>query len=599
MTSDVVKAADGAEVLPHEDLACSDKASLCRFSKCIEDLEEWIAFSRNDIENLEALGDHLNRWIGMKKVPKSLKSEAIVRDRVSKALERLHLQQSAGKKGIPSKMAKLCLLGGAQGTEFSCGNLFVNGITFMKFAPNRTIPVKHLFFIGANSDSFPGTTTRNTLDLRKTCPPWPGDESPVAKNRYAFLCQFMSTSGEFHLSYVNKDLKKDAELYPSSVVTDLKKFIDAGGTEWNEKKIPLDETRPWSEIFTPKGLRNKKAFDGLTSGNPTKGIDDTPPPAGTPRPPERVQIHELAKFLKDPFQFQVGRLLRREDDADENVEKADFEPVFMNHLAASIILKRMLREGEEELKNDLVRTGKMPDGEFGKRQLEHICDKKSRIEEQAAAKGHDLKSLPFGEKISDLKIQAEEEGREWFLSGALEWWDEVNQALVEAVSSESKIKLDKSRDRFVAPYIQALALIASKKCETKQTIHIFIYSCDEKKGGPAAAEVSLVPKEARKKLDEIYRAAFIEGYGKCVPATFLEWPNPGQEATIGDYRDKILPDGFGSGEWKYFDKRALFDPMTDVGFEETQFPDQWDEARGKMKNLMSALRAVQESGEEK
>ena len=172
-------------------MACSNKASLCRFVECIEDLENWIEFGRQDCSDLGQLSKYLEKWIALNRVPDSLKGESIVYKRVAEGLEQLHWQIEAGSDRLSMKIVEQSLLFAAQGTEYSCGNLFVNGVTFMKFAPNRILPVKHLFFIGADAASFPGSRQRNTLDLRKSCYPWPGDDSPVARNRYGFLSLLM------------------------------------------------------------------------------------------------------------------------------------------------------------------------------------------------------------------------------------------------------------------------------------------------------------------------------------------------------------------------------------------------------------------------
>ena len=147
---------DDVTLMPFSDLACSDKASLCRFIDCIDALEEWIEYGKNNCTDLEQLVEYVDAWIAMPNVPNSLKSEAIVYKRVADALNLLRWQNAAGKTQISMKLVEQSLLLAAQGTEYSCGNLFVNGITFMKFVPNRIIPVKHLFFIGAAAASFPG-----------------------------------------------------------------------------------------------------------------------------------------------------------------------------------------------------------------------------------------------------------------------------------------------------------------------------------------------------------------------------------------------------------------------------------------------------------
>ena len=142
-----------------------------------------------------------------------MNGETIIFQNVLNSLEDLKFQFDAGATEVSRDCISQTLISAAEASEYSCGSLFMNGITFAKFVPNRIIPVKHLFFIGLDSGTFPGSKSQNTLDLRRSVAPWPGDDSPVAKQRYAFLCQLMSVKKSLHISYLNKNIVKDEDLY--------------------------------------------------------------------------------------------------------------------------------------------------------------------------------------------------------------------------------------------------------------------------------------------------------------------------------------------------------------------------------------------------
>ena len=622
MTTDDVSFGDD-EYRPYANMACSDKASLCRFVECIESLERWIEFGcdksakegdslkKIDREQLSKLSALLDEWIGMQNTPKSLKSEDIVHKRVVEALEQLYCQFSANAPKISMNIVKQSLLLAAQGTEYSCGNLFVNGVTFMKFVPNRTIPVKHLFFIGADAASFPGAKQRNTLDLRKSCYPWPGDDSPVAKNRYAFLCQLMSTSESFHLSYVNKNIKKDAELYPSSVVNDLRKFIEAGAEKdangkslkWREETISLDENRDYTELWTQKSLRNKEAYEWMLLSEDERKekikerqekrmgrLDDARSKENAVKLPDRVSVYSLSKFLKDPFQFRISQMLMDEDD--EDVEKEQFEPVFFNGLDENAVLKKMLaaelsgKEDEyKEFLKDLELKGKLPNGVFGEKQRNALEAKKQvLLDQMKPERVQEIKDKWFfGEKIPDMQI-SRPDGAYWLLTGKLDWSNakelkDVTE-IFEITSSDEKnssIRLDK----FITPYVKALAIIASKSGSNECSVTISIYSCKKKKSEISKKTVSYTPEEAKVVLRNIYNEAFGEAkFSKCVPVNLLE--KSSSYTTIYELRDKLLDE---HGEWAYFDKKNLFNPITDVGYTVNGFKEEWVSAVDKMKQL--------------
>ena len=613
MTADDVSFG-GKDYRPYADMACSDKASLCRFVECIESLERWIEFGRDKIDSsqLSELSARLDEWIGMQSSPDTLKSEGIVYKRVAEALEQLYCQFSANASEISMDLVRQSLLLAAQGTEYSCGNLFVNGVTFMKFVPNRTIPVKHLFFIGADATSFPGAKQRNTLDLRKSCYPWPGDDSPIGKNRYAFLCQLMSTSDSFHLSYVNKDIKKDAELYPSSVVNDLRKFIEAGAEKaangkslkWEEKSIDLDEKRGCSELWTQKSLRDKEAYEWMLLSEDERNkkikerqekrmgrLDEAKSKENAVKLPDRVSVYSLSKFLKDPFQFRISQMLMDEDD--EDVEKEQFEPVFFNGLDENVVLKKMLaaelsgKEDEyKEYLRDLELKGKLPNGVFGEKQRTSLEAKKQALLEQMGEQlAQEIKDgWFFDEKIPDMQI-SRPDGTYWMLTGKLDWSNakelkDVTE-IIEISSSDEKNSSKTPLDKFMAPYVKALAIIASKGGAEKCSVTISIYSCKKNKKEISKQTVSYTPDEACEMLRNVYNEAFGEArFSKCVPVTMLE--DYSSYTTIYEFRDKLQDD---HGPWAYFDKKNLFNPITDVGYTVEGFKEEWKDAVDKMKQL--------------
>jgi exodeoxyribonuclease V gamma subunit len=613
MTADDVSFG-GKDYRPYADMACSDKASLCRFVECIESLERWIEFGRDKIDSsqLSELSARLDEWIGMQSTPDTLKSDGIVYKRVAEALEQLYCQFSANASEISMDLVRQSLLLAAQGTEYSCGNLFVNGVTFMKFVPNRTIPVKHLFFIGADATSFPGAKQRNTLDLRKSCYPWPGDDSPIGKNRYAFLCQLMSTSDSFHLSYVNKDIKKDAELYPSSVVNDLRKFIETGAEKdakgnsikWKEIPISLDEDRGYDELWTQKSLRNKEAYEWMLLSEDERNkkikerqekrmgrLDEAKSKENAVKLPDRVSVYSLSKFLKDPFQFRISQMLMDEDD--EDVEKEQFEPVFFNGLDENVVLKKMLaaelsgKEDEyKEYLRDLELKGKLPNGVFGEKQRTSLeAKKQALLEQMGEQQAQEIKDgWFFDEKIPDMRI-SRPDGTYWMLTGKLDWSNakelkDVTE-IIEISSSDEKNSSKTPLDKFMAPYVKALAIIASKGGEEKCSVTISIYSCKKNKKEISKQTVSYTPDEACEMLRNVYNEAFGEArFSKCVPVTMLE--DYSSYTTIYEFRDKLQDD---HGPWAYFDKKNLFNPITDVGYTVEGFKEEWKDAVDKMKQL--------------
>lgn len=599
------------ELLPYSDIDSSNNRSLCKFVECIDDLEKMLNFKNETPavteDKLNDLAEYIGNFLAMQNPPDGFGGENIIYQNVAAAFDDLRCQYYAGAKGITWECLRATLCGTAQGTEYSCGNLFVNGITFCKFIPNRIIPVKHVFFIGADSSSFPGTKPSGMMDLRRAVPAWPGDDSPIAKNRYAFLCQFMSTSESFHISYVCKDIVKDEEFYPTSIVNDIRSFLknsiqksveacqknfeewkEEGNHKsalkniWPETEISLDENRPYSELFTNKEFRNKRMLEKDNCDKDSSTHYSELDTEINVVPPDRVSTSQLKNFLKDPFQFQIARMMQQDDVSEDDVDPEDvlFEPVDFNHLGHSTLVNKMVaanisEDAEQELQEfqrELELKGIYPDGEF-KKKLQTEADKKcEKIKAQMEDPKTDDNISPlrnkgnwtYRKKRNDLTLKSAD--KEFTLTGTTDFWD-GGKNLVSLTSSKPEaaktIPYFKTSN-YISSYLNALAIIAGENTSTKKTVNIAIYSSNKKACKPAIATVEATSEEAQSILIEIYALAFQQGYSKCVPVDLLD-------ENIEDFSSFANMLDNSHGPWAYFGKKHLFDKKRDLGFNPDQF----------------------------
>ena len=581
---------DDGECLPYADMKSANSASLNRFADSIEELEEWIGLAQKEPAVTQPLLDQiatfLNSWIAMPNPPEGFAGETIIFQNVTAALENLRIQFDAGAQSISWDCISQTLCSAAESSEYSCGNLFVNGITFSKFIPNRIIPVKHLFFIGADSTSFPGTKTQNTLDLRKAVAPWPGDDSPIAKRRYAFLCQLMCTKESFHISYVNKNIVKDEDLYPSSVVNDIRNFLKnaikksakAEGTTltaaeakkqaeelWEKEDIPLDETRPYSDLFTSKEFRNKAVYQEMVSQGESAPSQSKLPEAET-KCPERVSIYQLKSFLNDPLEFRVSQMMQSDEDESAPEEDA-YEPIDFDRLEQSSLMKTMIATAIDESVNDLEKLrktytleGKIPDGAYGDKLWEVAEIRKEFLLEQMQ-KFEDSPICQKGQWTFKDKIEVpitNRDGKRWTLTGSLDWCNKEQSHITSITTSSMSGKAGNKtfpNSKYTSQYMAALALIAQKNSCDTESVDISIYSTNGKE--PSRANVRMTPEEARETLSALYDKAFQQKYSKAVPIDMVDM----EINNFADY-SKGLADA-----WKYFDKRHLLDKRKDTGFD--------------------------------
>ena len=104
------------------------------------------------------------------------------------------------------------------------GGYLTSGVTIGGFSSLAMLPFKQVYMMGMGAGGFPGRTSDSTLDVRGTG--WRlGDVSVPNRNRFLFLESLMSVRDRLVLSYPNQDIEKDAELFPSGIVLDVKKFI--------------------------------------------------------------------------------------------------------------------------------------------------------------------------------------------------------------------------------------------------------------------------------------------------------------------------------------------------------------------------------------
>ena len=88
----------------------------------------------------------------------------------------------------------------------------------------RGVPFHTRFLMGLGEGSFPGTATRNPMDLRDG-KRQPGDISRAEQDRYLFLESLMASRQALVLSYVCRDAVTREALQPSPVLLDLRDLL--------------------------------------------------------------------------------------------------------------------------------------------------------------------------------------------------------------------------------------------------------------------------------------------------------------------------------------------------------------------------------------
>ncbi|MGN0846331.1 MAG: exodeoxyribonuclease V subunit gamma [Kiritimatiellia bacterium] len=209
----------------------------------------------------------------------------------------------------------------AGGLSCRRGGYLTSGVTIAGLMPMRPVPFRQVYVVGLGAGGFPGQTSASTLDVRGAG--WRlGDVSRPNMNRFLFLETLMSVRDRLVLSYPNRDIEKDAELFPSEIIRDVEEFLS---------KYVL--TAPFEEFGGYPLLERGEAERGGTSaGSPTdpvlwrtddphagllptysekarelarelaEGAERLPRVAASAPEEERVEIsaRALAEFIRDP-----------------------------------------------------------------------------------------------------------------------------------------------------------------------------------------------------------------------------------------------------------------------------------------------------------
>ncbi len=581
---------------PFADIDSGNADSLCAFARCIQDLETWIIMrdSAVDKDMLTRIMEIVRSWIALPEIPKGMGSEYIVYQRIAESAELLASMFRTGKSALTWECVSQTLEAAASNSELPGGKLFARGITFMQFQAARIVPVKYLFFIGADAMKFPGTGEARSLDLRQCTTRWPGDTQPADRNRYGFLCQLMCTGEQFHISYVNCDLQKDKMFYPSSPIHDIRDMLcnavetqlkDAGKLKkddaidrklvWPVIEIPLDEKRDWAELFTPRAFRNKAAYLRMmekeqTQNKKTKDADTQigQNASHKPNPRERVSLYQIRQFLEDPFRCYISRILAEDE---EDTTEVSFEPIALDHLQSSYALKESVSfilknkdDGKDAFFAEYQQNGYFPDGVFGEIEKDALWNDAIAIAQHIQA-DPDLMQCDDSCTI-DMRS---DDGKTWTLQGKREWYNHTDEQALWVYRVAAKEK--KTRKDFIPLYVTALSLLAEN--QDNQAINVFMQTIWS--SGNCQNQFTMTPETARQILQTIYDR--METEHRCIPAEWLVSPAKENHADFAAF-EKGLKSGFNDSPWQYFSKKDLFDVRKDVGFNEDKFTEEWNAA---------------------
>ncbi len=282
------------------------------------------------------------------------------------------------------------------------GGFLTSGVTIGGFSSLSAIPFRQVYMMGMGAGGFPGRASDSTLDVRGTG--WRlGDVSVPNRNRFLFLESLMSVRDRLVLSYANRDIEKDAELFPSALLLDVEKFIGQYALDYGD---PTDEkARKFQELTDypllergeagPRTAGEKRATDDIAwvKDDPFAGllptyskaarelararaagrgaqIEVASSAAGKARPRVELSAKVLAEFLKNPVRavmrhrFDIGVAGYRETDLEPDSPLGSLNGPDARHLQSKWLGPDAVGAVEKEIRR-LQLAGRMPTGFLG------------------------------------------------------------------------------------------------------------------------------------------------------------------------------------------------------------------------------------------
>ena len=367
---DNVVSIEGNDYIPYSVIGL-DNDSIVLLISILDNIKSWFetmeSISFTDKDTLEKIREELQKWFCSEDG-----TDVDLRFRKASALIDYWINRNIV---APVNTFFMALRDITKIKSISYREPFVTGVTFMDFNENITYHQKHVFFINAGSSSLPKKIIKSELDLR-----------PIVDNtkeRNAFLYQYQNAD-QFHISFIGMDLKKDAELFESTLSKELRKTINpqAGGLndEDYEKiindeifKYTIDEMREWDKLYT-RGEYNKKDYrEGLSSLTaktvvaPASPLD---PDGEIQERRKKISTGDISKYLEEPLSFKAKYLFGQADNEDK-LNHEEFEPFSLDTLEESIVVSKVC-----ELQANYIKNGQTTDFDFDEYKKQLLLENK-------------------------------------------------------------------------------------------------------------------------------------------------------------------------------------------------------------------------------
>lgn len=417
-------------IIPYTDMYTNDEDRINDFTVIVE-----LLFTRvKELKNANYTG---SEWISIIEkiisdlliIPDDNQNETNVYNGLISSIQKLHIMYTIrkDKEGIqlPLSFIKEYITENLINIPSASGGYLSRGINISALVPKRQIPFKIIYIMGMQEGIFPGSRDRSTLNL-STMKRHIGDVTRPDANRFLFLETLMATREKLYISYVSKDLQKDQDYYPNSVVGQLINYMDNYIIAENFKIVPIPisasskyylsmiETAFYSDFLISDNHEKFQAivfnesdrlliFHATYQWNSIKNtnIISTLNNKMHLRVPDlsfdqsvqtkemksvEISLRDLSFFLLNPVESTLRWHLALYDDNEDDLASRDIEPFYsINPFSYHIIINALNCYIRSDAKIDVrkyignfyrhsQRLSKTPSGAFSKIDVEKIID---------------------------------------------------------------------------------------------------------------------------------------------------------------------------------------------------------------------------------
>lgn len=585
----IIEFIDGAYI-PFSNIGFDDD-SIIKFVKLIDDLQSWIDNLSNikyvNKDNLNIFKCELEKWFSIKD-NNDFETNEYYKNIVS-LLETWNNLISS-EEFIPYALLVYMLLDASKVTKVKSRDYFVKGVTFSNFDIDAILSAKYIFFLNAGSKELPSQTFKSEIDLRDY------DISEKEKYLNAFFLQYQNAGKKFFISYLNKNLKTDEELYLSSFVVDLYKKITNNNelkvSDIKKELVSIDETRPWGEIFTKKTYKDKEYYSGLIGKKVEESNQINNELVLTSERRKKIRSKEMADFLEEPLKYKVSYLFSKDDELEQKMND-EYEPFESDAMSSALLIKNLALyalenrvltfdiETVNKLLNKFNLGRKLPNinkgiNEFSFRK---IIDESQKIINCISLKTFDNYELI---NLEDLTLIDNNENKQ------LEWTITCKDKVCRYINEDSIV------------YVQVKKLIG--KDEAYQYLQLYVMSLMDIVNFPEKEyTIELVrnadfsrcfvikPTEAKEILASIYNLMNDFTDNVCLPIKLFNDDINSLHNFVKELNENV---------WKYFSDKKMFDYYTQLGYTEDNFKKKYNQKRSEVIALVKYLPQETKESEE-